>query len=150
MDPQLVPAVHAMRTFVDGAWLWWECPLFVLLQPMHTDCLMCGIDEAPNLLLPAPPMALLEGEGASGQSQSGCRAVTEDVKAVGGGRFLAVGNAVGAGVGVWECLSGIDPGQWGGGSPPPPSSDSLPPPPLPPPTRGVLKNPTFFFVKYSS
>ena len=23
-----------------------------------------------------------------------------------GGRFLAVGNAVGAGVGVWECLSG--------------------------------------------
>ena len=38
----------------------------------------------------------------------------------GGGWFLAVGDAVGAGIGVWECLSGIESGQWRGGSPPPP------------------------------
>ena len=38
---------------------------------------------------------------AMGQFQSGCRAVTGDAKAV-GGRSLAVGNAFGAGVGVWE------------------------------------------------
>ena len=37
----------------------------------------------------------LKGRGGpSGQSQSGCRAVTGDGKAVGGRRFLAVGNAV--------------------------------------------------------
>ena len=56
--------------------------------------------------------ALLEGEGgASGQSQSGCRAVTGDVKAVGGGcywrlemrlgRVLGYGNAFGVGSGQW-------------------------------------------------
>ena len=43
--------------------------------------------------------------GPSGQFQSGCRAVTGDVTAA-GGRLLAVGNAVGAGVEVWECLWG--------------------------------------------
>ena len=68
--------------------------------------------------------ALLEGEGGpSGQSQSGCRAVTGDVKAVVGG---------GAVTGGWECGwgwcwgMGMPLGQsqcngkGGGGLPPPP------------------------------
>ena len=55
----------------------------------------------------------------SGKFQSGCRAVTGDVEAV-GGRLLAVGNAVGAGVGVQECLWGrVRAGVLGGGYPPP-------------------------------
>ena len=67
------------------------------------------------------------GGGAPGQSQSGCRAVTGDVKAVGGGGFwrlemrlrlvLRYGNAF-----------GVESVQWGGGRGVPPprlSSDSL-------------------------
>ena len=71
--------------------------------------------------------ALLEGEGCDrGKFQSGCRAVTGDVQAV-GRRLLAVGNAVGAGVGVWECLWGrVRARVLGGrGVPPPLSSNSL-------------------------
>ena len=41
------------------------------------------------------------------------------MKAVGGGRLLAVGNAVGAGVGVWECLWGRVRAVGGEGAPPP-------------------------------
>ena len=64
--------------------------------------------------------------------QSGCRAVAERLqsghgdemgmrKRLGGGGLLAVGNAVGTGVGVWECLQcGVRPGVLGGGSPPAP------------------------------
>ena len=49
----------------------------------------------------ADPRALLEGEGGpSGQSQSGCRAVTGDVKAVGDGGFWRLELRLGAGVGV--------------------------------------------------
>ena len=75
-------------------------------------------------VLSAVGRAALEGEGGrSGQFQSGCRAVTGDVQAV-GGRLLAVGNAVGAGVGVWEYLwGGVRAGVLGRGegvTPPPP------------------------------
>ena len=65
--------------------------------------------------------ALLEGEGcdrgnsrAVAEGHRGCEAV--------GGRLLAVANAVGAGVGVWECLwGGVRVGVLGGaGYPPPP------------------------------
>ena len=62
--------------------------------------------------------ASLEGEGGrSGQFQSGCRAVTGDVKAVGG--WAVTGGwkcGWGSGVGVWECESG--PECWGGNPPP--------------------------------
>ena len=73
----------------------------------------------------------LKGRGAIGEiperlqsGHGGCEAV--------GGRLLAVGQAVGAGVGVWECIWGRAGVLGGGGSPrpPAPSSDSLPP--LPP------------------
>ena len=77
---------------------------------------------------PPPPRALLEREGCDrGKFQSGCRAVTGEAV---GGRLLAVGNAVGAGVGVWECLWGrVRAGVLGeGGTPPPPSSNSSPSP----------------------
>ena len=68
----------------------------------------------------------LKGRGAIGEiperlqsGHGGCEAV--------GGRLLAVGNAVGAGVGVWECLWGrVGAGVLGGeGYPPPSSNDSL-------------------------
>ena len=62
--------------------------------------------------------ALLEGQSG----HRGCE------RGWGGGWFLAVGNAVWAGVGVLECLSGRvrAVGEGGGGyPPPPPSSDSL-------------------------
>ena len=70
---------------------------------------------------PPPARALLEGEGcdqgisrAVAEWSQGCEAV--------GGRLLAVGNAVGAGVGLWEFLWGrVRAGVFGGGSlfPPP-------------------------------
>ena len=68
------------------------------------------------------PGLCLKGRGCDwGKFQSGCGAVTGDVKRL-GGRLLAVGNAVGAGVGVWECLWGrVRAGVLGGrGVPPPP------------------------------
>ena len=71
---------------------------------------------------------MLEGEGVrSGKFQSGCRAVTGDVKRLGGG-YWRLETRLGAGVGVWECLWGrVRAGLLGGGrgTPPPPSSDSL-------------------------
>ena len=82
---------------------------------------------------PLTPGLCLKGRGAireiPGRLQSGhrgCEAV--------GGRLLAVGNAVGGGVGVWECLWGrVRAGVLGGGGgTPPPSSDSLLNPPPPP------------------
>ena len=73
--------------------------------------------------VPPCPRALLEGEGApSGQSQSGCRAVTGDLKAVGGGGYWRLEMRLGADVGVWECLWGrvSAVGRGEGGNPPPP------------------------------
>ena len=66
--------------------------------------------------------ALLEGEGVrSGEFQSGCRAVTGDVKRLGGG-YWRLEMRLGAGVGVWGCLWGVvRAGVLGGrGVPPPP------------------------------
>ena len=62
--------------------------------------------------------ALLEGEGGqSGQSQSGCRAVTGDAKAVGGGGFWRLEMRLGYGNAFR-----VESAQWGGGRgvPPPP------------------------------
>ena len=56
-------------------------------------CALLGVDSLRG--------GLAEGNRIPEQLQSGhggCEAV--------GGRLLAVGNAVGAGVGVWECLWG--------------------------------------------
>ena len=55
---------------------------------------------------PPPPGLCLKGRGPIGPFQSGWRAVAGDVKAVGGGRLLAVGNAFPVESGP-EC--------WGGG-----------------------------------
>ena len=74
---------------------------------------------------PPSPGLCLKGRGPPGQFQSGCRAVTEDVQAVGGGGFWRLEMRLGAGVGVWECLWGRVRAV-GGGVPPPLSSDSLP------------------------
>ena len=83
---------------------------------------------------PPPARALLEGERGHRGSPG---AVAERLQSGQGGcesgwgrRFLAVGNAVGAGAGVGECLWGrvSAVGEGGRGVPPPlPSSDSLPP-----------------------
>ena len=72
---------------------------------------------------PPPPRAglCLKGRVPSGQSRSGCRAVTGGVKAVGGGGYWRLGMRWGAGVGVWECLWGRVSAVGGGrGVPPPP------------------------------
>ena len=72
------------------------------------------------------PRALLEGErGEQGSS----RAITERSQGVRQrlGWLLAVGNAVGAGVGVWECLWGrAKAGVFGGEPPLPPSFKRFP------------------------
>ena len=66
------------------------------------------------------PRALLEGEGGpSGQSQSGCRAVTGDVKAVGGDGFWRLEMRLGLVLGYGKA-SGVESVQWGGGYRPPP------------------------------
>ena len=72
-----------------------------------------------------PRRALLEREGCDrGKFQSGCRAVTGDVKRL-GGRLLAVG----AGVGGWECLWGrVRAGVLGGRGVPPPPFKQFPAP----------------------
>ena len=70
--------------------------------------------------------ALLEGEGGE---QGSSRAIAERSQVVRQrlGRLLAVGNAVGAGVGVWECLWGrAKAGVFGGEPPPPPSFKRFP------------------------
>ena len=55
---------------------------------------------------PPPPRDLLEREGGCGSnSPAATERLQGTAKAV-GGRLLAVGDAVGAGVGVWECLWG--------------------------------------------
>ena len=82
-----------------------------------------------------PPLAglCLKGRGAIGQSESSCRAVAEDVTAVGGGGYWRLGMRLGAGVGVWECLFGVETVQCRGGrgAPPPPFKRfPAPPPPL--------------------
>ena len=92
---------------------------------------MCDVPGAGSLQSSSPARALLEGGGGvpSGQSQSGCRAVTGDVNAVGGGGFWRLGMRLGLALGCGNAF-GVESGQWGrGGTPPPPSSDSLPPPP---------------------
>ena len=88
----------------------------------------------------SPPGLCLKGRVPSGQSQSGCRAVTGGVKAVGG-----------AVTGGWECDGGLVLGygnafrvesvQWGGGRgvPPPLSSDSLVAPDFSPTIDGRLQ-----------
>ena len=61
------------------------------------------------------------------QSQSGGRAVTGDVKAVGGGGFWRLEMRLGLVLGYGNAFGG-ESVQWGGGrgdTPPPPSSDSL-------------------------
>ena len=78
--------------------------------------------------------AVLEGEGGpSGQSQSGCTAVTGDVKAGGGGGYWRLEMRLGAGVGVWECLWGRvrAVGEGGGGYPLCDIPWGYPPPPTP-------------------
>ena len=83
--------------------------------------------ERPMPPPPRPPGLCLKGRGGHRGSP---RAVAEWAqgmsKRLGGGRFLAVGNAVGAGVGVWECL-------WGRvrAVPPPPFKRFPAPPPKP-------------------
>ena len=63
---------------------------------------------------------LLDGKGGFWvQFQSSYGVVTGTVKAV-GGRLLAVGNAVAAGVGVWECLWATVRAGVLGWTPPPP------------------------------
>ena len=71
--------------------------------------------------------ALLEGEGAIGEIPERLQSGHRGCEAV-GGRLLAVGTAVGAGVGVWECLWGrVRAGVLGGrGSPPPPVEALVP------------------------
>ena len=63
----------------------------------------------------------MKGRGAIGEIPERLQSGHRGCEAV-GGRLLAVGNAVGAGVGVWECLWGrVRAGVLGGrGSPPPP------------------------------
>ena len=74
------------------------------------------------------------GRGANGavpeQLPSGHRGCHSGL---GGGGLLAVGNAVGAGVGAWECLWGRVKARVLGGAPPPP------PPPAVPAHNKVLK-----------
>ena len=56
----------------------------------------------------------------SGKFQSGCRAVTGDVKRLGGG-YWRLEMRLGAGVGVWGCLWGrVRAGVLGGGGTTPP------------------------------
>ena len=85
-----------------------------------------SLATSPEPLL--DPGLCLKGRVPSGQSRSGCRAVTGDVKAVGGwavtggwecdgGRVLGYGNA------FWGRVSAVGRGE--GGTPPPLSSDSL-------------------------
>ena len=72
--------------------------------------------------------ALLEGEwGAIGAVPERLQSGHRRCESGWGRRFLAVGNAVGAGVGVWECLWGrvSAVGRGDGDTPTPPSSDSL-------------------------
>ena len=103
---------------------------------IKTPCIT-GMAEKSN-----PPLAGWRGGGGGGQGFAGgggglqgrfhssCRALTGDRESV-WGRLLAVGNVVGAGVGVWECLWGgvraralrgtgvppsIQANHWGGGS----------------------------------
>ena len=72
----------------------------VQLNPVHSD-VSCGILNAAC----GAGRALLEGEGgASGQFQSGCRAVTGGATAVGGGAVT----------GGWKCGWGW---CWGMGMP---------------------------------
>ena len=83
--------------------------------------------------LPPSPRALLEGEwGPSRQSRSGCRAVTGDVKAVGGGGFWRLEMRLGLVLGYGNAL-GVESGQWGGGEggAPPPPLQAIPCPPSP-------------------
>ena len=64
--------------------------------------------------------ALLEGEGGpSGQSQSGCRAVTGDVKAVGGGGFWRLEMRLGYGNAFRVESAQGGGGRGEGGNPPP-------------------------------
>ena len=66
--------------------------------------------------------ALLEGEGGpSGQSQSSCRAVTGDVKAVGGGGFWRLEMRLGYGNAFR-----VESAQWGGGRGVPPPFKRFP------------------------
>ena len=102
-----------------------------------------GTRPRPALPPPPPPLSrgLLEGEGGcGGQFRSSYGAVRGGCES-GWGRLVAVGNAVGAGVGVWECLWGrVRAGVLGGRRVAPlPSSDSLPPAP-PPPTHTALRS----------
>ena len=70
-------------------------------------------------LLHSPAGLCLKGRGAIWEVPERLQSGHRGCEAV-GGRLLAVGNAVGADVGVWECL-GVESGPrcWGGGPPPP-------------------------------
>ena len=71
--------------------------------------------------IPPSPGLCLKGRGAIWEVPERLQSGHRGRKAV-GGRLLAVGNAVGADVGVWECLWGrVRAGVLGGrGVPPPP------------------------------
>ena len=87
-----------------------------------------------HTLLGPRPRDLLEREGGcGGNSPAATERLQGTAKAV-GGRLLAVGDAVGAGVGVWECLlgQGQGPSVWREGVPPPPfQTIPCPDPPFP-------------------
>ena len=133
-----------------------HCPLGPATVRQLSPCVKQEWRQGPGTLLmyealsqrkpPPNPRALLEREGCDrGKFQSGCRAVTGDVKQLGGGYWrlemrlglvLGYGNACGVESGP-ECWGGEPP-------PPPPSSNSLPNPPcpsasnLPPPKKNPL------------
>ena len=70
--------------------------------------------------------ALLEGEwGPSGQSRSGCRAGTGDMKAVGGGGFSRLEKRLGLVLGYGNAF-GVESVQWGGGRGVPPPFKRFP------------------------
>ena len=83
---------------------------------------------------PPPPKGLcLKGRGAIGAVPERLESGRKGCDSGRTGRLLAVGNAVGAGVGVWECLWGRVSAVGGGGGVPPPPLQAIPCPPPPPP-----------------
>ena len=87
-------------------------------------------EEGGSQPTPPPPRALLEGEGAIGAVLERLQSGHRGCESGWGGRLLAVGNAVGAGVGVWECLWGrvSAVGRGEGVTPPPFQAIPCPPP----------------------
>ena len=100
------PAVHTCRHCTAQHEAAQRCPTPRHTTPHHTTAQRSGL--------------CLKGRGAIGEIPERLQSGRRGCEAV-GGRLLAVANAVGAGVGVWECLWGrVRAGVLGGRGTPPP------------------------------